>query len=131
MVLDCGSWKPQYEELLNFTDFAICSADFHPPGCASADDIFEYLKQKGVKYSAVSRGSESLLFQDEKGRGELPVKQVKVADTLGAGDFLHGAFCFWFLKEDYDFRHALQNAVVLAAFTCRFEGTRSWLKFAE
>lgn len=131
VVLDCGSWKPQYEELLNFTDVAICSADFHPPGCSNSEAVFEYLKQKGVKYPAVSRGSQSLLFQHKKGRGEVPVKKVKVADTLGAGDFLHGAFCYYFLQENFDFFKALKQAVEVASFTCQFAGTRSWINFTK
>ena len=28
VVMDCGSWKPQYDEIFNFTDIVIASADF-------------------------------------------------------------------------------------------------------
>ena len=131
VVLDCGSWKPQYEELLQHTDIAICSADFYPPGCSTTDDVFNFLKRRKVIQSAVSRGEQSLLFQDEKGRGEVPVENVKVIDTLGAGDFLHGAFCYYYRQMNFNFENALKKAVKLASFTCQFEGTRTWINFTE
>ena len=131
VVLDCGSWKPQYEELLSHADIAICSADFYPPGCSITDDIFDFLRRKKVIRSAVSRGGQSLLFQDEKGRGEVPVKKVKVIDTLGAGDFLHGAFCYYYLQLNFNFVNALKQAAGLATFTCKFEGTRTWINFTK
>ncbi len=131
VVVDCGSWKPQYDELLKHADIAICSSDFFPPGCSDATDVFDFLKSKNVFCSAISRGSQSLLFQTEKGRGEVPVERVKVVDTLGAGDFLHGAFCYYFLLLNFNFENALKKAVNLATFTCEFEGTRTWINFTE
>jgi len=131
VVLDCGSWKPQYEELLQYADIAICSADFYPPGCSTTTGVFDFLKRKKVIQSAISRGGQSLLFQDEKGRGEVPVEKVETIDTLGAGDFLHGSFCYFYMKLNLDFENALKKAVNLASFTCRFEGTRTWINFTE
>jgi sugar/nucleoside kinase (ribokinase family) len=131
VVLDCGSWKPQYEELLQHTDIAICSADFFPPGCSNTNDVFDFLKSKKVFQSAISRGGQSILFQDEKGRGEVPVEKVKVVDTLGAGDFLHGAFCSYYLQLNLNFENALNQAANLATFTCKFEGTRNWINFTK
>lgn len=131
VVLDCGSWKPQYEELLIHADIAICSADFYPPGCSNASDVFDFMKSKKVILSAVSRGGQSILFQHKKDRGEVPVKKVKVVDTLGAGDFLHGAFCYYYLHLNFNFEKALNQAASLATFTCRFKGTRSWINFSE
>jgi sugar/nucleoside kinase (ribokinase family) len=131
VVLDCGSWKPQYEQLLQHADIAICSADFYPPGCSTTNDVYDFLKRKKVIRSAISRGGQSLLFQDEKGRGEVPVEIVKAIDTLGAGDFLHGAFCYYYLQFNFNFENALKKAVNLASFSCRFEGTRTWINFTK
>jgi sugar/nucleoside kinase (ribokinase family) len=129
VVVDGGSWKPQYEEMLNVTDIAICSGDFMPPGCHGSDDVFEFLENKGVKNCAISRGGKNLLFSgNADGRGEVPVQKTEVKDTLGAGDFLHGAFCFYFLQFKYDLKRALMDATELATYTCKFEGTRSWIK---
>ena len=131
VVMDCGSWKPQYADLLNFADVVIASADFFPPECVETGDVFDFIRKKGVRFSAISRGSRSILFQTKKGRGEVPVKKVKVADTLGAGDFFHGAFCYYFLQTKLNFESALKKAAELSTFTCQFEGTRSWLNFTE
>jgi sugar/nucleoside kinase (ribokinase family) len=131
VVLDCGSWKSQYQELLQYVNFAICSADFYPPGCSNTDDVFNFLKSIRVIRAAISRGGQSLLFQDEKGGGEVPVEAVNTIDTLGAGDFLHGAFCYYYLQLNFNFEKALEQAAKLATFTCNFEGTRTWINFTE
>lgn len=128
VVMDCGSWKPQYEQLLPFTDVAICSEDFLPPACKNSDDVFRFLRQAGISKAAISRGERSLLFRDGEEHGEIGVRiDPEVEDTLGAGDFLHGAFCFYYLRSG-KFAAALEKAAGLATFTCRFKGTRSWLK---
>jgi len=126
VVIDCGSWKPQYSEILKYTDIVICSADFYPPACDSPQQVFSYLKNYGIKYSAISRGEKSILFQENENKGEIRVDEVKVVDTLGAGDFLHGAFCYYWL-ENFSFEKALKMASEIAGFSCRFRGTRSWI----
>jgi len=127
VVMDCGSWKNQYETLLKYSDIVICSSDFYPPGCKNSEQVFGYLQNKNVKYIAISRGAESIIFQ-ASGRGEIRVrKSNNIIDTLGAGDFLHGAFCYHYLVTDC-FEKALIKASELATYTCEFKGTRDWLK---
>jgi len=129
IVMDCGSWKPQYYDLLKRADIAICSEDFYPPGCRNSSDVFTFLKSKGVNQAAISRGGKSILYYDEDKRGEIEVPQVKVIDTLGAGDFLHGAFCHFYLNENKYFYIALKKSAELASKTCEYPGTRSWLNY--
>lgn len=126
VVLDCGSWKPQYNELLKYTDTAICSADFQPPACKSSGEVFRFLHKAGVKNRVITRGGEPILFEHENGKGEFAVEKTKVIDTLGAGDFFHGAFCYYQLKMK-DFERALNAASQLATFSCKYKGTREWL----
>ena len=130
VVLDCGSWKPQYELLLKYSDIVICSEDFYPPGCRNTEDTLNYLKNKKVKRYAVSRGEKRIFFAEEDKKGEIPVEQVQVVDTLGAGDILHGAFCFYYLKMHH-FQNALSKASKLASASCRYPGTRKWLNFTK
>lgn len=130
VVLDCGSWKPQYTELLDFADFAICSDDFHPPDCVNSFQVIDFLKSKKVGKIAISRGGKSTLFFDGSNSAKIVIKEIKVTDTLGAGDFLHGAFCFYYLQLN-DFKTALIKASELASFSCQFEGTRKWLNFTK
>jgi sugar/nucleoside kinase (ribokinase family) len=128
VVLDCGSWKPQYIELLPLTDIAICSEDFIPPDCKTLNDVFDFLNDNGVKKSAISRGGDHVIFNDCGKREEMPVEQTAIADSLGAGDFLHGAFCYYYLQMNHHFEHALKYAVKFATLTCKYKGTRSWIK---
>jgi len=127
VILDCGSWKPQYNEILTYTDVAICSADFFPPDCVTHSDVFDYLEARGVRKVAISRGEQNILFQENGERGEVTIENTAVVDTLGAGDFLHGAFCYYFIKK-HNFIEALIKAAKIASHSCKFKGTRDWLK---
>ncbi len=129
VILDCGSWKPQYSDLLSCDVIPVCSSDFFPPGCSKSDEIFEYFTSSGIQKAAISRGGNNLVYQHEKRRGEVKIAETPVADTLGAGDFLHGAFCYYYLKCNFNFPEALKYATRLASFTCQFKGTREWLNF--
>lgn len=126
VVLDGGSWKDGTEELLRSTDIAICSADFKPPQCSTEEEVFAYLKERGIGNMAITNGAEPVRFATATTEGVVRVPQVEVADTLGAGDFLHGAFCFH-LASGCGFLEALVEATVVASESCRYHGTREWL----
>jgi len=128
VVLDGGSWKKGLESLLTVVDIAICSADFRPPGCDAGSgprEVLDYLTASGVAFAAITRGEKPVLYYDGDQYGEIPVEQVKVVDTLGAGDIFHGAFCFYF-AEQKDFAAALDKAARVAAKSCAFFGARAW-----
>lgn len=126
VVFDGGSWKSHLPKLLPFVDFAICSNDFIPPGCKNSETVFQFLNQFNIPNKVITRGGEPLLFQHKKESGFIGISPVDVVDTLGAGDFFHGAFCYYLLKEN-NFETALQKSVVLASHTCLFRGTRDWI----
>jgi sugar/nucleoside kinase (ribokinase family) len=128
VVFDGGSWKPYLEQLIPYLDMVICSADFHPPGCASPADVLCFFEQHQKKYIAVSRGADSILYVDNAERNEIAIAQLTITDSLGAGDFLHGAFCYYWLKSR-DFGRALGQAAHFASQTCLYAGTRKC--FAE
>lgn len=126
VILDGGSWKPQLSELLPYVNIAICSANFMPPDCSNIDDVFSFTLNKGVQLVAVSRGGESIISTE----GEIAVEKVDAIDSLGAGDVLHGAFC-WFSDTDVDFKQALGKAADVASFSSCYKGTRSWMQLAS
>jgi len=126
VVFDGGSWKPGTEELLGMVDTAICSADFQPPGCSSPEQTLDYLRRQGVRRIAISQGGAPILYIDEGQSGVIEVPQVELVDTTGAGDVLHGAFCF-FAASGRGFVEALRAAAAVASESCRSRGTRAWM----
>lgn len=127
IVLDGGSWKPGLEILLPHINYAICSADFHPPGCRDIQATLEYLKQMlpDPAYIAITQGDQPILYWDGTA-GTVPVPNITAVDTLGAGDIFHGAFCHFIL--DKDFPQALAQAAQVAAMACQSFGTRAWMR---
>jgi sugar/nucleoside kinase (ribokinase family) len=131
VVVDGGSWKPGFESILQYADYAICSANFHPPqvSSSSASDIFDYLTSLGIKHSAITNGSAPIEYcqnvDQNDDRGEILVPQIQAVDTLGAGDIFHGAFCHYILH--LDFVSALTAAAEVASLACTSFGTRQWL----
>jgi sugar/nucleoside kinase (ribokinase family) len=127
VVLDGGSWKAGTEELLKTVDTAICSADFMPPGCLTEEDVLKFLLDHGVKNIAITKGAEPIRFVSDGSSGIVPVPQIRLVDTMGAGDILHGAFCY-FASNGSVFEEALRSAARVASESCRFHGTREWMK---
>lgn len=128
VVLDSGSWKPGMAKLLPLLDTAICSGDFRPPGCHSESDVFEFLTARKIPRVAITRGDSAIRFVENGERGEIPIPRIRPVDTLGAGDIFHGAFCYYACQPGQTFRSALAAAARVASFSCRFPGTRSWMK---
>jgi sugar/nucleoside kinase (ribokinase family) len=125
VVVDGGSWKKGMENLIDFVDIAICSEKFYPPGLKTSQEVLDYLSLKNLKKMAITRGEKQIIYKDEDIYGVVDVPEVKTVDTLGAGDIFHGAFCFYFLKEN-NFAEALGKAATVAAESCRYLGTREW-----
>ncbi len=125
LVLDGGSWKPGLEHLLPQIDYAICSADFHPPNCQTLADTFDYLIQQGIPHIAITNGKHPIQYLSLGQTGEIPVPPIISVDTLGAGDIFHGAFCYAILEQN--FRDSLSFAADIAAQSCQSFGTRRWM----
>ncbi len=138
VVVDGGSWKPGFDQVLRFTDYAICSANFLPPGCQQSDDVVAYLSPM-VPYIAITNGAQPLRYWCPSQQGCLGVPVIRAVDTLGAGDIFHGAFCHFLLKcyqldassssatAATTFLAALRQAAQVAASACQSFGTRQWM----
>lgn len=126
-LLDGGSWKSGTQDLLPLIDVAVCSADFHPPGTSTAADTLRFLREHGVVWSAVSGGADPIVWVGPGGGGTVEVPSVKVADTVGAGDVLHGALAYHLVTSE-GFAEALRAAAVVASRACASFGTRAWLR---
>jgi sugar/nucleoside kinase (ribokinase family) len=137
-VLDGGSWKDGTETLLSSIDVAICSADFRPPGATTRAQTLAYLHERGVTWAAVSGGAAPIVWSGPDGEGVVEVPPTAVVDTLGAGDFLHGAFAYHWAQAGWAgavgarnradvFSVALSRAGEVASRSCTAFGTRSWM----
>lgn len=129
VVLDGGSWKPGLEKVLPHVDYAICSADFYPPGCSHLKEVLAYLQAAGISHIAITRGERPIFYFSDGETGELAVPQVSVKDTVGAGDIFHGAFCHYILQRS--FVPALHAAAQVASHSCQFFGTRQFQQFIK
>jgi sugar/nucleoside kinase (ribokinase family) len=127
VVFDGGSWKDTTVALLPWVDVAICSEHFHIPGVETNIDTIAYLRDAGVEHVAITRGASPILYHCAGETKELAVPQVDVADTLGAGDVFHGAFCHFF-SQNLSFPHALTEASKIAAESCRHHGARGFMR---
>lgn len=127
IVIDGGSWKSGLEKILPYADYVICSADFYPPNCYNYDDVFTYLKTLHIPNIAITNGAEPIKYFSQENSGEISIKQVKIFDTLGAGDIFHGAFCYYILQQE--FLSALTSAAIIASRSCQFFGTRQFQQF--
>ena len=126
LCLDGGSWKPGSDELAPMLTAAICSERFALPGGApDAEATLGWFSAKGVPYVAVTRGARPILGLDRGRRFEIPVRPVQAVDTLGAGDVLHGAFCFHFARTG-NFEASLREAAETATRSCEGMGITHW-----
>lgn len=126
IVLDGGSWKPGLEKILPFVEWAVCSDNFHPPDCQNSQQVFAYLSAAGIPKIAITRGEQPIKYFSNGTFGSLEVPQIQAADTLGAGDIFHGAFCHYILQDD--FTNSLAAAAKIASDSCKCFGTRNWIK---
>ncbi|WP_036485768.1 sugar kinase [Myxosarcina sp. GI1] len=124
VVIDGGSWKSNFDRVLPFVDYAICSANFYPPQCQNSQDVFEFLQEMGISRIAITQGEGEILYCDRGKIANIPVPAIEAVDTMGAGDIFHGAFCHYILQED--FATALDRAAQIASKSCQFLGTRAW-----
>jgi sugar/nucleoside kinase (ribokinase family) len=125
VVVDGGSWKAGFEEVLPYVDYAICSANFLPPQCSTPNDVFDYLTRLKIPHIAITNGSQPIQYSDQGNIGQIPVPKIQPVDTLGAGDIFHGAFCHFILHTN--FLEALTQAAAVAGRSCQSFGTRQWM----
>jgi sugar/nucleoside kinase (ribokinase family) len=126
VVIDGGSWKPGFEKVLPFVDYAICSANFYPPGCSTSEEVIAYLAAAGIPHLAITQGENPIQYLSRGVSGQLPVSQINAVDTMGAGDVFHGAFCHYILEQN--FTDSLAAATKIASHSCQFFGSRRWMQ---
>jgi len=126
VVLDGGSAKPVYAELVPLADAMVCSASFDGLPEAFAT-VAEELLAAGVRVVAMTAGGAPVRWRTREATGAIEIPRVTVCDTLGAGDVLHGAFAFARAKGIVDPDRSLSFGVAVASLRVQHVGPRSWL----
>ncbi|HET6291222.1 MAG TPA: PfkB family carbohydrate kinase [Amycolatopsis sp.] len=116
VVLDAGSWKPVFPELLPLVDIAACSSLYR------GDDPREH----GVPVVVTTAGPDPVRWSTADGSGVVPVPVTRARDTLGAGDVWHGAFAYAVARDRGGVPGWIEFANEVAAERVRHEGPRSW-----
>jgi sugar/nucleoside kinase (ribokinase family) len=126
LVVDAGSWRPVFAEVLPFADVAACSATFRHPATGDGTSTALALREAGVRRVAITHGPEPVRWWSDAGSGEVPVPPVPAVDTAGAGDVFHGALAVA-VGRDAGFVEALRFAVAVAGIRVTYPGARVWL----
>jgi sugar/nucleoside kinase (ribokinase family) len=152
VLLDCGSPKPVYAELVPFADAVVCSAAFVAGGPERSDPgrpdpsksdpsksdpgrfdpgrfdtVSAELLAEGARLVAMTAGAAPLRWRTLQATGSIDVPPVTVLDTLGAGDVLHGALAFARARGVIDPERSLRFGVVVASLRVQHIGPRAWL----
>lgn len=126
IVFDGGSWKPGSETLLPYLTHIICSEAFTPPGCGNELETLHYLRLCNPTANlAITHGGDPITIATPTRTHSCPCPSIPVVDTLGAGDFFHGAFAYGITHRSFE--ASIQAASAIASLSCQFPGTRDWL----
>jgi sugar/nucleoside kinase (ribokinase family) len=119
LVVDAGSWRPVFADVLPHALVVACSAAFRAP-----DPVL----LAGVPHVAVTDGPRPVRWHSGPAAGAVPVPAVAAVDTAGAGDVFHGALAVAVARdpEVRDFPGALAYAVSIAARRVVHRGPRAW-----
>lgn len=118
------------DELIQLASDVVCSADFRVPSING--DPMPWILGQGTQMAAITNGPAPVRWTTNTDAGTVQTEQIHAVDTLGAGDFFHGAYSFartlsttngrWF-----DLPSSLRFAGHIAALKCASPGTREWL----
>jgi sugar/nucleoside kinase (ribokinase family) len=127
VVLDCGSPKRVYAELVPLADAVVCSSSFVAARPAGFDALAAALLAGGARLVAMTAGAEPVRWRTRQAAGAVTVPPVTVRDTVGAGDVLHGALAFARAGGVTDPERSLSFGVAVASLRVQHVGPRSWL----
>ena len=126
VVSDVGRITDANRPLMERVNYAIV-----PEMCArrldAGDDLrkaCEAIRAMGPACAVITLGEKGLLALDDDGFVQMDAFDVDVADTTGAGDVFHGAFCFGLLRG-LSTRRNLAFSSAVAAMKCRHVGGRA------
>lgn len=120
VVLDAGSWKPVFTELLPLVDVCASSSAFVPPAPVACPVVIR------------TAGADPVRWTVGDAHGQVPARAVVARDTAGAGDVWHGAAAVAIARlgrvpAAADLPELIDFANAAAAVRVAQHGPRSWI----
>ncbi|AKS31503.1 PfkB family carbohydrate kinase [Mycolicibacterium goodii] len=127
VVVDAGRWKPVMADLVPYVSDMVCSGDFRAPGADSSAATAAALLGDGVRTVVITHGGDPVTWWSCGESGSVAVPEVRVVDTLGAGDAFHGAYSYYSTWPDSAVAERIDRSSRVAALRCSVVGPRAWL----
>lgn len=137
VVLDAGSFKPIFVELLPLVQVCAGSASFRLPGKPDARDTELAVHDVGVPVVIRTHGPRPVTWSYRSPQGivdgTVDAVEITARDTLGAGDVWHGALAYEIATatglawSPEILRRVIGRANLVAARRVRRVGPRAWL----
>jgi sulfofructose kinase len=124
--LDVDTVYPGFDSVLPHIDYLVAGSGW-PSKWTGEADVFAALsrlrREYGFRVAAMTLGEHGALASHDGGWAYSAAFQVSCADTTGAGDVFHGAFCYAML-EGFQMEAALEFSNAAAALNCTAIGAR-------
>jgi len=131
--IDVDTVYPGFESVLRHVDYLVAGSGW-PAKWTGESDPFAALSQLQREYrmrvAAMTLGDEGSLALFEDRWYYSAAFDVHCADTTGAGDVFHGAFCYAMLSG-LDMQQALDFSNAAAALNCTETGARGHVPFRD
>jgi sugar/nucleoside kinase (ribokinase family) len=127
LLVDAGSWRPVFSEILPHAEVVAASAAFRHPAAVSPDDA-ALATAIGAPQVIVTHGPDPVRWFSGNRSGEVRVPPVEAVDTAGAGDAFHGALAVALADSDSsDLPDCIAFATRVAGVRVTHAGPRDWL----
>lgn len=127
LLVDAGSWRPVFSEILPHAEVVAASAAFRHPAAVGAGDS-ALAAAIGAPHVIVTHGPDPVRWFSGGLAGEVAVPPVEAVDTSGAGDAFHGALAVALADSDNsDLPDCITFATRVAGVRVTHAGPRDWL----
>ena len=133
IVMDAGTLRQGYRELVSLVDVLIASQGFGEALVGSdepPEKALESLAQWGPQEVIITLGAEGSVGWKEGHITSQNAFTVEVMDTTGAGDVYHGAYIYGLL-QDWDMPECMRFASAASALKCTEIGGRKGIPDLE
>jgi sugar/nucleoside kinase (ribokinase family) len=127
VVLDGDLHKGGLESILSMVDIVIFGKSFSIAGSRDTSQLLEYFALRGPSQIIATNGAQPIELMVDGSMDRIEVEPVSAVDTLAAGDFFHGAFCYAIARGSST-RDALDLACEVASRSVTEFGTRAWMQ---